>query len=156
FRPEFLTRIDEIIVFKSLTEEEITQIVDLMIADLRDRMIAQNMSINLSEAAKLMIAKEGTDTTYGARPLRRAIQRMVEDPLSEQILEGRWTSGSIVDVDVADGELIFLEGTGSIPAPRKRDTIAQDAELLLTNFDLGHAGVTPAAPAGALSGGSND
>ena len=155
FRPEFLNRIDEIIVFKSLTEEQIAQIVELMVADLRDRMIAQNMSINLDEAATKLIAKEGTDTTFGARPLRRAIQRLLEDPLSEQILEGRWTSGSVVDVTAVDGELVFNEGTGSIPAPRKRDSIARDAELLLTNFDLGHAGSRP-APAGSLTGGAAD
>ena len=155
FRPEFLNRIDEIIVFKSLTEEQIAQIVELMVADLRDRMIAQNMSINLDEAAIKLIAKEGTDTTFGARPLRRAIQRLLEDPLSEQILEGRWTSGSVVDVTAVDGELVFNEGTGSIPAPRKRDSIARDAELLLTNFDLGHAGSRP-APAGSLTGGAAD
>ena len=138
-----------------LTEEQIAQIVELMVADLRDRMIAQNMSINLDEAAIKLIAKEGTDTTFGARPLRRAIQRLLEDPLSEQILEGRWTSGSVVDVTAVDGELVFNEGTGSIPAPRKRDSIARDAELLLTNFDLGHAGSRP-APAGSLTGGAAD
>ena len=159
FRPEFLNRIDEIIVFKSLTEDEIVQIVDLMVAELRERMIAQNMTINLDDAAKRLVAKEGTDTAFGARPLRRAIQRMLEDPLSEQILEGRWTSGSVVDVTVSeDGEeLVFSEGTGSIPAPRKRDSIARDAELLLTNYDLGHAGVGSGrgagTPAGSLAGG---
>ena len=156
FRPEFLNRIDEIIVFKSLTSAEITQIVELMVADLRDRMIAQNMTINLSEEARLLIAKEGTDTAFGARPLRRAIQRLLEDPLSEQILEGRWTSGSVVDVDVENGELVFKEGTGSIPAPRKRDSIAREAELLLTNFDLGHAGSSRPGPAGSLTDGASD
>ncbi|WP_305297482.1 ATP-dependent Clp protease ATP-binding subunit [Parvibacter caecicola] len=155
FRPEFLNRIDEIIVFKSLTEEEIGQIVELMVAELRDRMIELNMTINLSDEARRFIAKEGTDTTFGARPLRRAIQRLLEDPLSEQILEGRWTSGSVVDVQLneAGDELVFTAGTGSIPAPRKRDSIARDAELLLTNFDLGHAGAPGRAPAGVLSGG---
>ena len=159
FRPEFLNRIDEIIVFKSLTEDEIVQIVDLMVAELRERMIAQNMTINLDEAAKKLVAKEGTDTAFGARPLRRAIQRLLEDPLSEQILEGRWTSGSVVDVTVGeDGEeLVFSEGTGSIPAPRKRDSIARDAELLLTNYHLGRAGLGSGrgagAPAGSVAGG---
>ena len=156
FRPEFLNRIDEIIVFKSLTSAEIAQIVELMVADLRDRMIAQNMTINLSEEARLLIAKEGTDTAFGARPLRRAIQRLLEDPLSEQILEGRWTSGSVVDVDVENGELVFREGTGSIPAPRKRDSIAREAELLLTNFNLGHAGSSRPGPAGSLTDGASD
>lgn len=142
FRPEFLNRIDEIIVFKSLTEEEIVKIVDLMIADLRERLIEQNMSINLAPEASRFVAKEGTDLSFGARPLRRAIQRLIEDPLSEQLLEGRWSSGSVIDVDVEDDKLVFNVGTGSIPAPRKRDTIAAEAELLLAGYDLGHAGIS--------------
>lgn len=142
FRPEFLNRIDEIIVFKSLTEEEIVKIVDLMIADLRERLIEQNMSINLTPEASRFVAKEGTDLSFGARPLRRAIQRLIEDPLSEQLLEGRWSSGSVIDVDVEDDKLVFNVGTGSIPAPRKRDTIAAEAELLLAGYDLGHAGIS--------------
>ena len=159
FRPEFLNRIDEIIVFKSLTDEQIAQIVELMVADLRERMIAQNMSINLTPAATKLIAKEGTDTTFGARPLRRAIQRLLEDPLSEQILGGKWQSGSIVDVDVDEsGEnLEFKQGSGVVPAPRKRDSIARDAELLLTNYDLGHAGLPSAGSGGGTaSGGAAD
>ena len=142
FRPEFLNRIDEIIVFKSLTEDETVEIVNLMVADLRDRLIEQNMTINMSDAANRLIAKEGTDLSFGARPLRRAIQRLLEDPISEQILEGKWTSGSVIDVDVEDEKLVFNQGTGSIPAPRKRDTIAQEAELILSNYDLGRAGLT--------------
>lgn len=142
FRPEFLNRIDEIIVFKSLTEEEIVKIVDLMIADLRERLIEQNMTINLTPEASRFVAKEGTDLSFGARPLRRAIQRLIEDPLSEQLLEGCWSSGSVIDVDVEDGKLVFNAGSGSIPAPRKRDTIAAEAELLLAGYDLGHAGIS--------------
>ena len=153
FRPEFLNRIDEIIVFKSLTEAEIAEIVNLMVAELRERLISQNMTINLTEAASKHVAKEGTDATFGARPLRRAIQRLLEDPISEQILEGRWTSGSVIDVDFKDGELTFAAGSGSIPAPRKRDSIAKDTELLLTNFDLGNAGVSSG---GSMSGGAAD
>ncbi len=149
FRPEFLNRLDEIIVFKSLTDEQIVQIVRLMVADLRERMIQQNMSINLTDAACQLIAKEGTDTTFGARPLRRAIQRLLEDPLSEEILEGKWQSGMIVDVDEKDGKLVFSQGSGEIPAPRKRDNIAQEAELLLRDYNLGHASV----PSGGLASG---
>ncbi len=149
FRPEFLNRLDEIIVFKSLTQEQIVQIVRLMVGDLRERMIEQNMSINLTDEACKFIAKEGTDTTFGARPLRRAIQRLLEDPLSEEILEGKWTSGMIVDVDVKDGELVFSQGSGEIPEPRKRDTIAQQAELLLRDYNLGNASV----PSGGIASG---
>ena len=99
------------------------------------------------------------DAAYGARPLRRAIQRLLEDPLSEQILEGKWQSGSIVDVDVDEsGEnLEFKQGSGVVPAPRKRDSIARDAELLLTNYDLGHAGLPSAGSGGGTaSGGAAD
>ena len=156
FRPEFLNRIDEIIVFKSLTQEQIVEIAKLMVADLRERLIAQNMTINLTDDAYKLIAKEGTDAAYGARPLRRAIQRLLEDPLSEELLGGKWTSGSVIQANVSeDGEsLAFVPGTGSIPAPRKHDNIARDAELLLTNFDLGHAGVSGSG--GSASGGAAD
>ena len=155
FRPEFLNRLDEIIVFKSLTEEQIAQIVDLMVADLRDRLIAMDMTINLTPEARALVAKEGTDTTMGARPLRRAIQRLLEDPISEQLLAGTWHAGSVVDVDVKDGELTFTPGTGEIPAPRKRDSIAHEAESLLPQFDLSHAGA-PSHGGGVSSDGAAD
>ncbi len=155
FRPEFLNRLDEIIVFKSLTEEQIAQIVDLMVADLRDRLIAMDMTINLTPEARALVAKEGTDTTMGARPLRRAIQRLLEDPISEQLLAGTWHAGSVIDVDVKDGELTFTPGTGAIPAPRKRDSIASEAESLLPQFDLSHAGA-PSHGGGVSSDGAAD
>ena len=122
-----------------------------MVADLRERLIEQNMTINLTDAAKRYIAKEGTDLSFGARPLRRAIQRLLEDPIAEQMLEGKWTSGSVIDVDLEDESLAFKPGTGSIPAPRKRDTIAKEAELLLSGYDLGRAGLSPRS--GGASGG---
>ena len=155
FRPEFLNRLDEIIVFKSLTEEQIAQIVDLMVADLRDRLVAMDMTINLTPEARALVAKEGTDTTMGARPLRRAIQRLLEDPISEQLLAGTWHAGSVIDVDVKDGELTFAPGTGEIPAPRKRDSIASEAESLLPQFDLSHAGA-PSHGGGVSSDGAAD
>ncbi|MGI6230508.1 MAG: ATP-dependent Clp protease ATP-binding subunit [Tractidigestivibacter sp.] len=127
FRPEFLNRVDEIVVFKSLTSEQLRGIVELMVADLRDRLIANNMSIELSDAARDFVAKKGTDPIYGARPLRRAIQTLIEDPLSEEMLEGKWVSGDIIKVDVSeDGEsLSFSKGTGEIPAPRKHEHLEQ-------------------------------
>ena len=155
FRPEFLNRLDEIIVFKSLTEEQIAQIVDLMVADLRDRLIAMDMTINHTPEARALVAKEGTDTTMGARPLRRAIQRLLEDPISEQLLAGTWHAGSVIDVGVKDGELTFTPGTGEIPAPRKRDSIAHEAESLLPQFDLSHAGA-PSHGGGVSSDGAAD
>lgn len=119
FRPEFLNRVDEIVVFKSLTGEQLRGIVDLMVADLCNRMIAQGMSIELTDGARDLIAKEGTDPIYGARPLRRAIQTLIEDPLSEELLQGTWKAGDIIKVD-AEGEgderrLTFTKGEGEIP-----------------------------------------
>ena len=149
FRPEFINRLDEIIVFKSLTAEQIGQIVDLMVADLRDRLIERDMTINLTPAARKLIAAEGTDTAMGARPLRRAIQRLIEDPLAEQILEGRWSAGSVIEADAVDGELVFTAGEGEIPAPRKRDSIAREAESLLPQYSLGFAGSGKGASGGA-------
>ena len=126
FRPEFLNRVDEIVVFKSLSSEQLRGIVDLMVLELRDRLIANGMSIELTEAAKDLIAKDGTDPVYGARPLRRTIQSMIEDPLSEELLSGKWTAGDIVSVDVdAEGKkLVFAKTTGVIPEPRKKETMA--------------------------------
>jgi ATP-dependent Clp protease ATP-binding subunit ClpC len=124
FRPEFLNRIDEVVVFKSLTDEQLRGIVDLMVSDLRDRMIAQGMSIELTDAARDVVAKEGADPVYGARPLRRAIQTLIEDPLSEQLLSGQWAAGDIVQVDAKDGSLTFEHGVGEIPEPSHREHLS--------------------------------
>ena len=146
FRPEFLNRVDEIVVFKSLSTEQLRGIVDLMILELRDRLIANGMSIELTEAAKDLIAKDGTDPVYGARPLRRTIQSMIEDPLSEELLSGQWTAGDIVAVDVdAEGKkLVFTKTTGVIPEPRKKETMAQldqmDVSMGPSSLPQGSAG----------------
>ncbi|MGA1279764.1 MAG: ATP-dependent Clp protease ATP-binding subunit, partial [Candidatus Nanopelagicaceae bacterium] len=103
FRPEFLNRIDDIIVFHQLTEVEIIQIVDLMINNLEDRLKAKEMGIELTAAAKGVLAKRGYDPLLGARPLRRTIQREIEDALSEKILFGELKGGQIVVIDV-EGE----------------------------------------------------
>ncbi len=120
FRPEFLNRVDEIVVFKSLTTPQLRGIVDLMVSDLRNRLIANGMSIELTDAARDLVAKRGTDKIYGARPLRRAIQTMIEDPLAEELLEGKWAAGDIVKVDAAGDELTFTKTQGEIPAPTER------------------------------------
>ncbi len=120
FRPEFLNRVDEIVVFKSLTDEQLRQVVDLMIADLRNRLIGQGMSIELTDAARDLVAKEGTDPIYGARPLRRAIQTLIEDPLAEELLAGGWRAGDVILVDAEDGHLTFTRGEGAIPEPSER------------------------------------
>ena len=105
FRPEFLNRIDEVVVFHQLSEEEIVQIVDLMIANLDERLRAKDMGIELTSAAKALLAKRGYDPLLGARPLRRTIQREIEDVLSEKILFGDVKPGEITHVDVAvEGE----------------------------------------------------
>ena len=129
FKPEFLNRIDDIVVFKSLTDAQLLNIIDLLVADLRERLIAQGMTINLTDAAKRKLAKEGTDAAYGARPLRRAIQSLLEDPISEAILQGTWHAGSVIDVDVVDGEFSFTPGTGEIPAPRRRESLSEASRV---------------------------
>ena len=103
FRPEFLNRVDEIIVFPQLSESEIVQIVDLFVARLQRRLREQDMSISLSDAAKQLLAKKGYDPAMGARPLRRTMQREIEDQLSERILFGEIASGEKISVDV-EGE----------------------------------------------------
>jgi ATP-dependent Clp protease ATP-binding subunit ClpC len=151
FRPEFLNRIDEIIVFKSLTPEQIASIVDLMVCDLRDRLITQNMSLELTDAARNFIAEEGTDVAFGARPLRRAIQRILEDPISEGVLEGRWESGTIITADYDGNDITFTERKGEIPKPRKRQSIARETELITPIFG---GGATPKRDVGGAGGAS--
>ena len=109
FRPEFLNRIDDVIVFHQLSESEIVQIVDLMIANLDERLRAKDMGIELTGSAKALLAKRGYDPLLGARPLRRTIQREIEDVLSEKILFGDVKSGEItlVDVETVDEKEIF-------------------------------------------------
>jgi ATP-dependent Clp protease ATP-binding subunit ClpC len=105
FRPEFLNRIDELIVFHPLAEEHIQQIVDLLSEDLRKRLKEQDIHFVLSQEAKAFLAKEGFDPQYGARPLKRAIQRHIEDQLSEALLAGTVKRGDRVYIDVEDGKL---------------------------------------------------
>ncbi len=107
FKPEFLNRVDDIIVFPQLAKDELIQIVDLFVKRLRDRLLDRDMSIEVSLAAKERLIDIGFDPTLGARPLRRAIQREVEDRLSEKILEGALVAGDHVHVDLVDGEFVF-------------------------------------------------
>ena len=107
FRPEFLNRIDATIVFRTLTQDEIRQIVDLMLARVRDQLKAQQMSLEVTQAAKDHIIKMGYDVAYGARPLRRVIQNMIEDVLAEHLLLGRYQPGTMIVVD--KGEEAGLE-----------------------------------------------
>ncbi|NLN06228.1 MAG: ATP-dependent Clp protease ATP-binding subunit [Firmicutes bacterium] len=110
FRPEFLNRIDEVIVFHPLNEEHLAQIVTLMLREVEKRLGDYGISFTVSEEAKKLLAAEGYDPTYGARPLRRVIQRKVEDELSERMLRGDFTAGDTVHVDAVDGKLVFTKG----------------------------------------------
>ena len=106
FRPEFINRIDEIIVFHSLEKKHLTEIVSLMSDQLTKRLKEQDLSIELTDAAKAKVAEEGVDLEYGARPLRRAIQKHVEDRLSEELLRGNIHKGQHIVLDVEDGEFV--------------------------------------------------
>ena len=99
FRPEFLNRIDEIIIFEPLMEDQLLQIVDLMVADLAERLAERGVTLTLSDEAKQALVKEGYDPVYGARPLRRVIQRQVENPISRRVLAGEFGEGDTVRVD---------------------------------------------------------
>jgi len=107
FRPEFLNRLDEILVFHELTEEQLRQIVDLMVKDLQGRLAERKLGLEITDAAKLWLAKAGFDPVYGARPLRRAVERYVENPLSTKVLRGEFKEGDNVIVDLVDDALTF-------------------------------------------------
>ncbi len=117
FRPEFLNRIDDIIVFNELSQEEVTEIVDLLIKRVQTQLEAQGITLNLTNEAKLLLAKKGYDPSMGARPLRRAIQRMVEDPLSERILWKEFHPGEGIVVDVEEDEIVFRTIAAVEPPP---------------------------------------
>ena len=107
FRPEFLNRLDEIIVFKKLTEESVEKITRLMLKEFEDRVKAKDMNITITDAVVKHIAKVGFDSTYGARPLRRAIQSKIEDLFAEAILDKQVQSGDTVKMDLKDDKIII-------------------------------------------------
>jgi ATP-dependent Clp protease ATP-binding subunit ClpC len=100
FRPEFLNRIDEVIVFHELSQDEVTSIVDLMMARVAEQLAAQGIGLEVTPEAKVLLGERGYDPTLGARPLRRAIQRLVEDPISERLLWKEFGAGQTIVVDV--------------------------------------------------------
>jgi ATP-dependent Clp protease ATP-binding subunit ClpA len=120
FRPEFLNRVDEIIVFHALTDANLAAIVDLLLADLARRLAAQDLTLELTPAARALIAREGHDPAFGARPLKRTIQRLVENSFARALLEGRFGPGDRIvgDADVIGGTLVFST---------ERSTVAVDA-----------------------------
>ena len=116
FRPEFLNRIDEIVEFEPLTRQQIAEIVELQLRRLRERLAERGLRIELTDAAEEALAEAGWDPTYGARPLKRAIQRMLENPLALRLLEGDFGEGDTVRVDAQNGELVFEKTRVAEPA----------------------------------------
>jgi len=124
FRPEFLNRVDDVIVFHSLSREQIRLIVQLMLDQVNKQLHSQGMRLEATDEARDLIATEGFDITYGARPLRRAIQRMIEDPLSEEVLLGRFSEGDVIGTEVADGKIIFRKVEVPEEAEKKEEALA--------------------------------
>jgi ATP-dependent Clp protease ATP-binding subunit ClpB len=116
FRPEFLNRIDEIVVFEALTREQLADIVELQLARLRERLAERGLSLELTDAAKEVVTEAGWDPSYGARPLKRALQRLVENPLALRLLEGDFVEDDTVRVDAQNGELVFTKADIAEPA----------------------------------------
>ena len=116
FRPEFLNRIDEIVVFKPLSREQLGEIVELQLTRLRERLAERGLGLELTDEAKELVAEAGWDPTYGARPLKRALQRLVENPLALRLLEGEFAEGDTVRVDARDGELVFEKAVAPVAA----------------------------------------
>jgi ATP-dependent Clp protease ATP-binding subunit ClpB len=107
FRPEFLNRVDDVIVFQSLDEEDLARIVEIQLLRLEKRLAQQNLTLDVDKAAKNLLAKEGYDPQFGARPLKRAIQEQLLNPLSMRLLEGEFKPGDNIKVSAKDGELVF-------------------------------------------------
>jgi ATP-dependent Clp protease ATP-binding subunit ClpB len=117
FRPEFLNRIDEIVTFKSLGQEEIYKIVDIQLRDLQKRLAERKITLDLTEEARKSLGERGYDPVFGARPLKRAIQRMVENPLAVEVLAGKFKEGDHVIVDTKDRETFFFRKEAAVPQP---------------------------------------
>ena len=107
FRPEFLNRIDEIVEFRALTRDQLAEIVGLQLERLRERLAERGLGLELTHAAEEVLAEAGWDPAYGARPLKRAIQRMLENPLAIRLLEGDFVDGDTIRADAQNGELVF-------------------------------------------------
>jgi ATP-dependent Clp protease ATP-binding subunit ClpC len=129
FRPEFLNRIDEVIVFHKLAKDEIKEIVDLLMKRVRESLAERELSLNLSEDATDLLVEKGWDPAMGARPLRRAIQRYVEDPLADEVLAKTAEPGSTVEIDKApDGDESEVKITIVKPKERKREAVGVGAK----------------------------
>ena len=109
FRPEFLNRLDDIIVFRSLTKPDLVKILDLEISKVMERLKSKKLQLSLDEKAKDFLVEKGYDPTFGARPMRRAVERFLEDPLAEEILKGNLHEGEPVQVTMDEGKLRFVQ-----------------------------------------------
>jgi ATP-dependent Clp protease ATP-binding subunit ClpC len=128
FRPEFINRIDDIIVFRALSEEQLLDITRLLVDRLSRRLRAQRIDVEFTDDALRLLAREGYEPEYGARPLRRTIQRLVENELSRMVLDGSAQPGDLVRIDVLEGQLHFEVESGGASEPtaeREGEAIAQ-------------------------------
>jgi len=117
FNPELLNRIDEVIVFHTLTKEHMRKIVDLMLDRLEQQLREKQMSLQVDSEVKEFLIEQGFDANYGARPLRRSIQRYVEDALAEEILKGRFGEGGIIRIRKGEGAMLHFEAAEPVEAP---------------------------------------
>jgi ATP-dependent Clp protease ATP-binding subunit ClpC len=125
FNPEFINRVDEIVVFHSLDKEHLKLILAMMIAEVDERLVAQQITLDISAKARDYLIDKGFDEKYGARPLRRILQKEVEDPLSLELLKGRFREGSAIAVDIKEDKIVFRH-------KRKRKALeAKKAELVV-------------------------
>jgi ATP-dependent Clp protease ATP-binding subunit ClpB len=115
-RPEFLNRIDEIVIFRPLGREELSRIVDIQLANLKRRLGDKRIALEVTDRAKALLAREGYDPTFGARPLKRTIQRLVQDPLALKLLEHEFNEGDTVTVDAEGDSMKFSTGGGAAPS----------------------------------------
>ena len=122
FKPEFLNRVDETIIFNNLGRDEIKSIVDIQLKRLRQNLASRKMALDITDRAKALLAEKGYDPVYGARPLKRTIQRLIQDPLAIKILEGEFKEGDRIQVDAHGDELGFTRAAGrsSDEAPEPR------------------------------------
>ena len=130
FRPEFLNRIDETIVFAHLSKEEIRQIVDLMLKDLFKRLAEKDLSVEVSDEVKDHLAENGYSEAYGARPLRRLIQRKMEDSLAEEILSGKYGPGDVIQVTMVDGKITFDKAKKKSSKKEKEPEVVEETSSL--------------------------
>jgi len=146
FRPEFLNRVDEVIVFHALTDDDLAAIVDLLVVDLERRLAGQDLVLELTAAAKALIVREGTDPAFGARPLKRTIQRLVENPLARAIVAGEFRPGDRItaDADLVSGTLVFSsEGATVVTDATRRDARSTPAEDAAVGAGTGGRDASP-------------